>query len=226
MMKPAKIMLVGAIGLVLVFFTEFYFAAIVFLLACLTLFLILVGTLIRVHSRVYRLVLPPAESESIMLQEPCLEGTKIYLSPCRLFEFRIEEQGFFLLTMIGIAALYAMKLVVENHGNPFRADWQPWESGNYLLFWIVVFAGVIPVSIVVLWFRERTRLAWSRITIGNLNPHTGGYTFYDQLGSRFGGTRKPMSYRRKDNVCVVFYTPKNPDANTSSAGLLFHQLQF
>jgi hypothetical protein len=224
-MKPAMIMLAGAVGLVVVFFAEFYLAAIVFLLACLILLMILTGTLIRVHSRVYHLVVSSAESESIMLQEPCLEGTKIYLDQCRPLKFRIKERGFFLLSMIGIAALYAMKLVVENHGNPFLAYRQPGESGDYLLSYILAFVGFIPVSIVGSWFRERTRLAWSRITIGSFNPYTGGYTFYDQLGSRFGGTRKPISPKPKDNVCVVFYAPKNPDANTSSTGLLFHQLQ-
>jgi hypothetical protein len=224
-MKPAMIMLAGLGLMVVVFAAEFYVATIVFLLGGLTLLLILGGTMIPAHSRVSRLAFPAAEPGSFIPEWPCLEGTKIDPHRYQLFEFRIEVRGIGLVAMIGIATLYAMKLVIEKRGNPFLAYHEVGRSGDYVLFYVLAFASIVPVTIAAMWFFERTRLARSKVTIGSLDPLTGGYTFRDQHGAQFGGTRKPVSPKPQDNICVVFYGPKNPDTNTSSAGLLFHRLR-
>jgi len=224
-MKPAMTMLVGVGLLVLIFAAEVYIAGIVFLLGCLTLILILGGTLFSAQSRVYSLAFPASEPGSFIPEWPCLEGTKIDPHQHQRFQFRIEAQGFGLLAMIGIAALYVIKLVIEKHGNPFLPYHGSLESKEYTLFFVLAFAGIIPVSIAGSWFFERIRLVQSRATIGSLDPLTGGYTFCDHHGSQFGGTRKPRQRKPEDNICVVFYAPKNSAANTSSAGLLFHRLR-
>jgi hypothetical protein len=202
-----------------------YITGIVFLLGCLTLILILGGTLFSTQSRVYSLAFPASEPESFIPEWPCLEGTKIDPHQHSRFQFRIEAQGFGLLTVIGIAALYVIKLVIEKHGNPFLPYHGVLESKEYVLFFVLAFASVIPVAIAGSWFFERIRLAQPRVTIGSFDPLTGGYTFCDHHGSQFGGTRKLRHRWPEDNICVVFYAPRNSAANTSSSSLLFHRLR-
>jgi len=224
-MKPAITMLVGLFLLVVLFAAEFYIAAIVFLLGCLTLILILAGTLISPQSRVYSLAIPAAEPGSFLPEWPCLEGTRIDPHQYQRFQFHIEARGFGLLAVIGIGALYVMKLVIEKHGNPFRPYHEVAATGDYILFFVLAFVSMVPVAIAGSWFLERIRLVQSKTTIGSFDPLTGGYAFCDHHGSRFGGTRKPTQRKPEDNICVVFYAPRNSAANTSSSGLLFHRLR-
>jgi hypothetical protein len=223
-MKPATIMIVGIVMLAVVFVSEFYVTAVVFLLSCLTLVLILAGTLIPVQSRVYQLVFPAAEPGSFLPEWPCLESIKLNPYQDQNLRFRIQTKGYRLLGIVGIAALYVMQLVLSKHGNPFRPYGQIAESGSYVLFFVLMFVSFIPVSLAGSWLFERIRLASSNVAIGSFDPGTGGYTFCDQHGARHGGTRKPMPPKPHDNVCVVFYGAKKPESSTSSAGLLFHRL--
>jgi hypothetical protein len=88
---------------------------------------------------------------------------------------------------------------------------------------VLAFVIFIPLGIAAHWFRERRRLAWSTLAMGSLDPHTGDYTFCDLHGAHYGDKKKPIPPKPEDNICVVFYSPKNPDANTSSTQLSFHR---
>lgn len=224
-MKPALIMLVGAVLLVAIFLAEIYVAALVFVLSCITVLLILAGTLVPVHSLSGQVTFPAAEPGSFIPQWPCLENTKLYPYRDQQVRFHVEARGFGLLGIIGVVALCVISLVLSLHGNPFRAYRAVGESGEYVLFFVMVFASFIPVGIAGTWLMERFRLASSRIALGSLDPLSGGYTFCDQHGARHGGTKKPIPPRPNDNICVVFYKPSNPEINTSSAGLMFHRLR-
>jgi hypothetical protein len=224
-MKPVAMMIAGLVGLVMAFMVQTYVATVLFLLSCFTLLLVLAGTLVPVQSRMDGLVFPAAEPGSFIPEWPCLESKKLDPYQDQSLRFRIETKGFGLLGMIGIAALYFIQLVVSRRGNPFRPYREAGQSGEYVLFFVLLFLCFVPVTIAVSWFFERIRLVSSGIAIGSFDPHTGGYTFCDQHGARHGGTRKPMPPRPDDNICVVFYGRKNPESNTSSAGLWFHRLQ-
>jgi hypothetical protein len=219
-MKTARIMLTGFGLTVALFAFEFYVAAAVFLLGCLTLLLILMGTLIRVPSRVFRLLPSPAEAGRFVR----LEGKIISQDWYEQLEFRVEERGFVRLAMIGTVALFLIESVVAVRGNPFLAYLEVGQSGDYILFSALAYVSFVPTSIAAIWFRERIRLARSIVTIGSLDPR-GGYTFCDQGGRRFGGTMLRTSREPEDNACVVFYASESPDDSTSSAGLRFHRLR-
>jgi len=224
-MKPVTILIVGAVTTLAVFAAESYVATIVFLLSCLTLFLVLAGTLVPVHSRTGRLVLPAADPAISSPQWPCLESQKFDPRQEHRIEFGIETKGFGLLAAIGSAALWFIGLVLAKHGNPLRPYPAVGETGEYLIFFVLVFVLFVPLSMAAGWFFERRLLASSMLAVGGLDPNTGAYTFCDQHGTHYGGTKKPVPPRPQDNICVVFYSPKNPDANRSSAGLMFHRLR-
>jgi hypothetical protein len=217
-------MIAGIVGLAMAFMVQTYVATLLFLLSCFTLLLVLAGTLVPVQSRIYGLVFPAAEPDSFIPEWPCLESKKLDPYRDQSIRFRIETKGFGFLGMIGIVALCLMQLVVSKRGNPFRPYREAGQSGEYVVFFVLLFLSFIPVTIAMTWFFERIRLASSGIAIGSFDPRTGGYTFCDQHGARHGGTRKPIPPRPDDNICVVFYGRKNPESNTSSAGLMFHRL--
>ena len=224
-MKPATTMLVGVVALAAVFLAEIYVAAIVFLASCAILVLILAGTLIPIRLHACRLVIPAAGPGSFIPEWPCLENTNLDPYRDQDLRFHIEATGFRVLGVIGIGALYLIQLVTIRHGNPFRPYREVGESGDYVLFYVLAFASMVPVGMAASWLFERIRLARSSMAVGSFDPQTGGYTFCDQHGSRHGGTRKPITKKPHDNICVVFYAPNNPESNISSAGLWFHRLR-
>ena len=93
-MRPALIMLVGAVLLVAVFLAEIYVAAIVFVLSCLTVILILAGTVVPMHSRSGQLAFSAAEPGSFIPEWPCLEDTKLDPYRDQHLRFHIEARGF------------------------------------------------------------------------------------------------------------------------------------
>jgi hypothetical protein len=200
-------------------------AAIVFLLSCLTLLLILVGTLIPVPSQSFGMRFPAAEPGSQASVWPCLENVRLDPSRDQAIECRIETRGYGLLGAVGIGALFVMALVWTKHGNPFRPYVAVGETGDYVLFYFLTFVSFIPLSMAGAWFFERKLLASSRLALGSLDPRAGAYSFCDQAGVHYGGTKKPMPPKPQDNICIVFYSPRNSEVSTSSAGMMFHRLQ-
>jgi len=89
-MKPVTILIVGAVMTLAVFAAGLYVATIVFLLSCLTLFLLLAGTLTPVHLRNGRLVLLAADPATSSPQWPCLENQKFDPRQDHRIEFGIE----------------------------------------------------------------------------------------------------------------------------------------
>jgi hypothetical protein len=224
-MKPATIFIVGSVLVVAIFAAEMYVAAIVFLLCCVTLLLILAGTLISVPSQTFGMRFPAAEPISQASQWPCLENVRLDPSREQAIEWRIETRGYGLLGAVGIGALCVMALVWTKHGNPFRPYLAVGETGDYVLFYFLAFVSFIPLSMAGAWFFERKLLASSRLTLGTLDPRAGAYSFCDQAGVHYGGTKKPMPPKPQDNICIVFYAPRNPEVSTSSAGMMFHRLR-
>jgi hypothetical protein len=187
--------------------------------------LVLAGTLIPVHSRTCRLVLRAVDPATTNSPWPCLENQKFDPRQDHRIEFGIEAKGFGLLAAIGSTALWVIGFVLAKRGNPLRPYPAVGETGEYVVFFMLAFAVLVPLSMAAGWFFERRLLASSMLAVGGLNPNTGAYTFCDQHGTHYGGTKKPVPSRPQDNICVVFYSPKNPDANRSSAGLMFHRLR-
>lgn len=223
-MKPAVIAAVGFAGLIGVFFFEMYLPLLLVLLNSLALFLILVGTLVPIRPRMDRLVIKFREGVSTGDESvwPCLLGKRINPNFQQRLQFHLETRGMVPLFFLGVMSLLAIAFALQVHHHLF-SSYQDVDSGPYILMFMFVFLTVIPLSGAVSWFRERLLLARASVTLGNLHPASGSYSFVDQNGANFGGTRKAI-VNPADNACLVFYSAANPEFNRSSSGLLFHRL--
>lgn len=223
-MKPAVIAAVGFAGLITIFFFEMYLPLLLVLLNSLAVCLILVGTLVPIRPTMDRLVIKFREGVSTSDESawPCLLGKRINPNFQQRLQFHLETRAMVPLFLLGVLSLLAIAFALQVHHNLF-SSYQQMDSWPYLLMFLFIFLTVIPLSGAVSWFRERMLLARASVTLGNLHPASGSYSFVDQNGANFGGTRKTI-VDPADNACLVFYSTANPEFNRSSSGLLFHKL--
>jgi hypothetical protein len=227
MMKPATLLVIGLLMILAVLLFEEYLPAVLLLLSGLTVVLILVGTLVPVQSRIYRLEFLAHEGDEPgragVLSWRCIEGRKLDPGRRHSFECHLEITRVWQLGVIGVTGLLTVGLVLAIFSNPFRPVTHI-DAGSYFLFFLLCFASLVPLGIATRWLLERQLLARSRISIGNMNSRTGAYTFSDLQGSHYGGTKIPSARNLEDNTCVVFYASTRPDINKSSCSLAFHRL--
>ncbi|HLJ29262.1 MAG TPA: hypothetical protein VKY85_21315 [Candidatus Angelobacter sp.] len=224
-MRPALIAIVGTAGLIGVFVFELYLPLVLFSLNSIALCLILAGTLVPIKSRIGSVVIGLEEGISISDESlwPCIQGRKINPNFRSVLEFHLESRGFFPLLLLGILSLSAMAFAVRVHGDLLSA-YDKLDSPQFVELFLFVFLSVIPVSIAAKWFFERLLLLRAIVAIGSLDSRSGGYNFVDHNEARYGGTKKVLSIHPADNICLVFYSPANPESNKSSSGLWFHRL--
>jgi hypothetical protein len=224
-MKPALIALVGIGGLIGLFLFEFYLPLVLFSLNCVTLSLILAGTLLPVSSRVGNVVVELKDGiaipdEGLWL---CVEGKRIDAAVAPRLEFHTEPRGYFALFFLGALSLSAIAVALGVHANLLSA-YGNLDSGSFALLFVLVFLSFVPLLIAATWLTERVLLLRASVTLGSLDPLSGGYNFTDHNGASYGGTRKLLPINPADNACLVYYWPSKAQFSRSSSGLRFHRL--
>jgi hypothetical protein len=227
MMKPVTLSVIGLLMILAVLLFVQHLPAVLVLLSGMTVVLILVGTLVPVQSRIYRLEFLADEGDEPRragaLSWRCIEGRKLDPGRKHSIECHLEITRVWQLGVIGVTALLTVGLVLAIFSNPFRPVTHT-DSVSYFLFLLLCFASLVPLGIATRWLLERQLLARSRISIGNMNSRTGAYTFSAPPGLHYGGTKMPSAHNLEDNTCVVFYAATRPDINKSSCSLAFHRL--
>jgi len=154
---------------------------------------------------------------------PCLAGATVNPELQPSLEFHLEPRGPFPLVFAGTLSLSAIAFALRAQPD-LLSPYPRLDSGEFLVLFACVFLSVIPLGIAVSWFLERLLMVRAVVTIGSLDPNSGAYNFADRNGAGYGGTRKLLPIHPADNICLVFYSPANPERNKSSSSLAFHQL--
>lgn len=229
-MKPALIAIVGFAGLICVSLYQFYIPLLLVLLNSLAVCLIFGGTLVPVQTRTRRIALhlkfiqnSTSKSNESESSPPCLGGVRIDPNFHSSLEFHLELRNMLRLAFVGVLSLETVAFALRAQANLF-SPYSRQDSGEFVMLFLCAFLSVIPLSMAVIWFRERMLLMRAVITIGCLDPRNGAYDFADRTGAGYGGIMKLLRIHPDDNICLVFYSHANPQLNKSSAGLGFHRL--
>jgi hypothetical protein len=221
-MKPLAIVVVGLIGLVAVFLFELYVPAVLLTLSSFTLILVLGGTLLPANSRTFRVVFASAEGEVSPEKRRRFLGLTLDPAKNHSFEARVHMIRTWQLGVLGIIALLEMALVLALYQNPFQAVRE--MDFQYFMVFCLCFAATLQLTIASSWLLERRLLSISALAVGDCDVLTGQYTFCDERGDYYGGTKKPLIFAGNDNTCLVFYSSKYPQMSVPSFRLLFHRL--
>lgn len=221
-MKPLAIVAVGLIGLAGVFLFELYVPAVLLILSSLTLILVLGGTLLPANSRIFRVVFTAAEGDISPEKRRRFQGLTLDPGQNHSFTAEVHMIRIWQLGVLGIIALLEIGLVMALYQNPFQAVRE--MDFQYFMVFCLCFATIVQLTIAATWLFERRLLSMSALAIGDCNALTGQYTFCDERGDYYGGTKKPAPFAINDNTCLVFYSSSRPQMNVPSFRLLFHRL--
>lgn len=221
-MKPPAIAIVGLIGLAAVFLFELYVPAVLLILSSFTLILVLGGTLFPANSRKFRVVFSPVEGEVSLKKRRRFQGVTLDPEKSYSFEARVQMIRTWQLGVLGIISLLEIGLVMGLYRNPFQPVRE--MDFQYFMVFCVCFLTIMQLTIAATWLFERRLLSTSALAIGDCNAVTGQYTFCDERGDYYGGTKKPVIVAGNDNTCLVFYSSNRPERNVPSFRLLFHRL--
>ena len=221
-MKPLAIAVVGLIGLGAVFLFELYIPAVLLILGSFTLILVLGGTLLPADSRTFKVNFLAAEGEVSPEKRRRFQGIALDPAKNHSFTARVHMIRIWQLGVLGIIALLEIGLVMALYQNPFQAVRE--MDFQYFMVFCLCFATIVQVTIAATWLFERRLLSMAALAIGNCDALTGQYTFCDERGDYYGGTKKPAIFVGNDNTCLVFYSSSRPQMNVPSFRLLFHRL--
>jgi len=221
-MKPVAISVVGLIGLVALFLFELYVPAVLLVLSSFTLILVLGGTLFPANSRTFKVNLLAAEGEVSPEKRRRFQDMTLDPGKDHSFEARVQMIRISWLGVLGVIALLEIGLVVALYQNPFQAVRE--MDFQYFMVFCLCFATIIQLTIASSWLLERRLLSISALAVGDCDVRTGQYTFRDERGDYYGGTKKPVIFIGNDNTCLVFYSSSRPQMNVPSFRLLFHRL--
>ena len=221
-MKPLGIAVAGLIGLGAVFLFELYIPAALLILGSFTLILVLGGTLLPADSRTFKVNFLAAEGEVSPEKRRRFQGITLDPAKNHSFTARVHMIRIWQLGVLGIIALLEIGLVMALYQNPFQAVRE--MDFQYFMIFCLCFATIVQVTIAATWLFERRLLSMSAFAIGNCDALTGQYTFCDERGDYYGGTKKPVIFVGNDNTCLVFYSSSRPQMNVPSFRLLFHRL--
>jgi hypothetical protein len=221
-MKPVAIAVVGLIGLGAVFLFELYVPAVLLIQSSFTLILVLGGTLLRADSRTFKVTFLAAEGQVSPEKRRQFQGLTIDPAKNHSFTAQVHMIRIWQLGVLGIIALLEIGLVMALYQNPFQAVRE--MDFQYFMIFCLCFATIVQLSIAAAWLFERRLLSMSALAIGDCNVLTGQYTFCDERGDYYGGTKKPVIFAGNDNTCLVFYSSSQPQMNVPSFRLLFHRL--
>lgn len=112
-----------------------------------------------------------------------------------------------------------MAFALRTHPNLFSVYYV--DSLKFVLVLLSVILSFVPVGIALNWFLERILLLRAIVTLGSLDPQSGGYNFKDHNGASYGRMKKVLPINPADNTCLVFYWPSKADFNKSSSALGF-----
>jgi hypothetical protein len=221
-MKPLAIVAVGLMGLVAVFLFELYVPAVLLIQSSFTLILVLGGTLLRADSRTFKVTFLAAEGEVSPEKRRRFQGLTLDPAKNHSFTAQVHMIRIWQLGVLGIIALLEIGLVMALYQNPFQAVRE--MDFQYFMIFCLCFATIVQLTIAAAWLFERRLLSMSALAIGDCNVLTGQYTFCDERGDYYGGTKKPVIFSGNDNTCLVFYSSSRPQMNVPSFRLLFHRL--
>jgi hypothetical protein len=221
-MKPVAIAVVGLIGLVAVFLFELYVPAVLLILSSFPLILVLGGTLLPANSREFKVNFLAAEGEVSPEKRRRFQGISLDPGMNHSFEARVHMIRIWQLGVVGIIALLEIGLVMALYQNPFQAVRE--MDFQYFMVLCLCFATIAQVTIASSWLLERKLLSISALAVGDCDALTGQYTFCDERGDYYGGTKKPVIFAGNDNTCLVFYSSNRPQMNVPSFRLFSHRL--
>jgi hypothetical protein len=221
-MKPPAIVVIGLIGLAGVFLFELYVPAVLIILGCCTLILVLGGTLLPANSSIFRVVFASVEGEISPEKWRRFQGITFDPAKNHSFEAQVHMIHIWQLGVLGIIALLEIGLVMALYQNPFQAVRE--MDFQYFMVLCLCFATTAQLTIASSWLLERRLLSISALAVGDCDVLTGQYTFCDERGDYYGGTKKPVIFAGNDNTCLVFYSSNRPQMNVPSFRLLFHRL--
>jgi len=221
-MKPVMIAVVGFIGLGAVFLFDLYIPAVLLILGSLTLILVLGGTLLPANSRTFKVSFLAAEGEISPEKRRRFQGMILDPGKYHSFTARVQMVRIWRLGVLGIIALLEIGLVMAFYPSPFQAVRE--MDFQYFMVLCLCFATIVQLTIASSWLLERRLLSISALAVGDCDVRTGQYTFCDERGDYYGGTKKPVIFVGNDNTCLVFYSSSRPQMNVPSFRLLFHRL--
>jgi hypothetical protein len=236
-MKPRLIALLGFGALFLAFTLRFYLQGLVILLASVLCLAIAMGFFWQGHkSRSFWI----AGNRGHGAHDPKLESVRVTIEgrefpvqslPSRL-DFTIAPRNMLMLVAISMVATGSVVSIFVSSDSPFGAV--PLESERYVLLYGLSYLMAFLSAPTFAWISECALLRGSLITMATVQGQMKGtrgtlwirYHFVDPQGGYHGGSVLNFGGPKNDQLKVVFFNPRNADANKVSSGFLFHQISW
>jgi hypothetical protein len=231
-MRPAAIALTGLVSLIFIFAVVAYIQLILLCLAVLLCLVVASGFVWgerrrRVFSVPVIRMSHASDSTAVECAPLKIEGRAFTVGnlPPRL-EFMVGYRNIHLLIAIVVIAI-GSGLAAILSTDPLLSHLDP-GSYRYDEIYFLCYCMAILLLPALAWHSESALMRAPGIALAGVDGQSATlwvrYQFNDPQGGYYGGTTMDFGGPKRDNLKVVFCSPRNPNLNRLSCGLLFHRV--
>ena len=232
MVKPAAILGIGLILLIVILSFVAYVQVAVLFFAVITLSLVFWAMLTHIRSpRQLWIELPASEQPDANVPSLVIQGKQFKSTRSTVISAQVKLANVALALLAGtllitIATLYIV-LANTNFSRPIDNS-----TGLYFVFYFLAYFSVLPLYIAGRFLRECKLLARAAVTVGLIQQHIRGglcgrqirFEFRGLGEAYFGDTTVNLWASDSDNAVLVFFRCEYPAYNKAAPSLFFHRV--